>query len=368
MDRLETPPRLLLTGATGYIGGTVLHHILSHDFFNNLTVTVPIRGQVRASELKSVYGSRVSVVQIKDLDDTTTMKQLASNHDIVINAGTGFHPPSAIAMVEGLAQRKAKTNRDLWMIHTSGVTNIGDHPITGVAYPDREWDDSNSLAVYEFEKAEEVKHPYLQRTAELAVLETAVKTAVKAVSIQVTGVYGVGEGLFQRTALVVPLMVQYVLAEGYAFNLGKGTGVIDKLHIYDLAELYVLLLKKIIIRDDDDVPTGKEGIIFAADNIRLTHRQNAQNALDAVFKTGKITSKEIKTLSLTEAAKTTAGLEEVAESLWASHKLTKSTLAYRWGWKPTKGEGDFLNYYTDMTKVGGEGPAQDTIASAMAMG
>jgi nucleoside-diphosphate-sugar epimerase len=366
MSSTGSSPAILLTGATGYVGGTVLHHILNHEPFRDLTLTILVRGEERAKILKDSYGRRVQIVLFNDLSETEFIEQVASNHDIVINAGSGFHPPSAVAMVQGLAKRKAQTGKDVWMVHTSGCSNICDRPITGVAYPDREWDDADSLAIYEFEKAEEAREPYIQRTAELAVLDTAISTGVKAMSIQGTAIYGTGEGLFQRAGLIVPIMVQFVLKNGFAFNVGDGTGVLDKVHVSDFADLYVLILEKILNENGNDLPTGEKGIIFAADNRRLYHRYNAQNALDAAFEAGRLTEKKIKTLPLPEAAKTTAGAEEIAEKGWAGHRLTKSTLAYQWGWSPKKTEEDFLKDYRDEVTAVTEGKRVESIAGCLA--
>lgn len=346
----------------------MLHCILNHEQFRKLTITTLVHGEDWATRVENEYSKRVNTALFKDLDYTGTIERLASHVDIVINAGTGFHPPSAVAMVKGLANWKTQTGKDVWMIHTSGVRNIGDQPITGVAYPDREWDDANSLAIYEFEKAEEAKQPYLQRMAELAVLDTAMATGVNAISIQPPGIYGTGEGLFQQSGLLVPLMIQYVLTNGFAFEIGDSIGVIEKVHISDLAQLYGLLLGKILTEDGKDLPTGRKGIVFAADNVHLSHHQNALNALDAAFEAGQIAKKEIRSLSLTQAAKTTAGLEDAAEAVCASHKLTRSTLAYRWGWRPKKDEDDFLASHEDEVRVVIEGKKKsDSIANAMAM-
>lgn len=200
------------------------------------------------------------------------MERVASEHDIVVNAASGYHPPSTVAMVKGLAKRKEKSQMDVWMLHISGCSNISDRPITGVAYPDRAWDEANSLAIYEFEKAEESKMPYIQRTSELAVLDTAIASGVKAMSVQASAIYGTREGLFQRAGLIVP-MVQFVLANGHGFTVGDGSGVLDKNTRGDLARLYILLLEKIFSEGGKDLPTGKQGIIFTSDNIRLPKKK-----------------------------------------------------------------------------------------------
>lgn len=130
-------PKILLLGATGYIGGTVLYYLTrSSALARCLPISVLIRGADRADKLKSAYGDLISTVPLTSLDDLDLITRLASEHDIVINAGTGYHPPSAEAFVHGLAKRKAATTGNdsdegtvpPWLIHTSGNSNISDNP------------------------------------------------------------------------------------------------------------------------------------------------------------------------------------------------------------------------------------------------
>lgn len=105
-----TPPKILLTGATGYVGGTVLHRLLNHPSFascpaSSYPITLPIRPSAgdRIPKLTATYGARVNPLAITSLDDVDTLTALAAEHDVVINAGSGFHPASAEALVRGLA-------------------------------------------------------------------------------------------------------------------------------------------------------------------------------------------------------------------------------------------------------------------------
>ncbi|KAH9904255.1 NAD dependent epimerase/dehydratase [Xylariomycetidae sp. FL2044] len=339
------PPKVLLTGATGYIGGTILNQLAlsTNPTFEDLTISVLVRGEEKARKLKARYGDRIACINFQGLDDIALITEIASHHDIIINAASGFHPPSAEAMVRGLAERKAATGRLVWMLHTSGCSNISDRPITGIPYPDREWDDANADAVYEFEKMENDREWYPQRASELIVLDTSSDLGVNALSIHIPNIFGEGEGLFQNASLIVPIMMGYVLSKGYAFYVGDKTACIDNVHISDLAALYLLCMRKILEDGGKDLPTGKAGIIFAT-NGRVTLYDVAQGCLDAAFDAGILPDegrpkeKEIREVDLAEAATTTAGNLVVAECGWAGHRLTKGTIARKLGWIPTRGE------------------------------
>lgn len=145
--------KVLLTGVTGFIGGSILSHLLSslEPSIKNAQISCLLRGTSRAEKLTSAYGDRVKPILYEGNDDLDTIIATASQHDIVINATMAFHPPSAEALVKGLAQRKTATGRPVWIIHTSGTSNIGDKPITHPKIPVRIFDDTVD-DIYSYEK------------------------------------------------------------------------------------------------------------------------------------------------------------------------------------------------------------------------
>lgn len=210
MSTSSAAPRILLVGASGYIGGTVLHYLLesSHPVLSESTITVLIRGQDRAQKLTEVYGDRVHPLVFSGLDDTAHVAAVASEHDVVVSAALGFHLPGARALVRGLATRRggrsgsdgsaatAPARNRPWIVHLSGVSNIADAPPLGEDHPERRFDDADARAVYEHERREEARAPYPQRTTELAVLDDAEEAGVGAIAVQAPAVFGTGRGLF----------------------------------------------------------------------------------------------------------------------------------------------------------------------------
>ncbi|OLN86184.1 hypothetical protein CCHL11_04159 [Colletotrichum chlorophyti] len=346
MPSSSSPPKLLLTGATGYVGGSVLHHLLTHPaltstFTSSSPITLPLRGGPdRAAILTAAYGPRVRPVPSTSLDDLEPLTALAAQHDIVVNAASGFHPPSAEALVRGLAKRKTQTGRPTWMIHTSGCSNIADKPMTGASRPDVEHEDARAEEVFAFEEAENARDWYPQRAAELVALRTGEELGVGVVSIQSPCIFGPGSGLFNTAGLMIPIMMAYVLQNGYGLSTGDGTGCIDYVHVADLADLYVLCVLDIVERGGVNVPTGRRGIIFPTAGRTLTI-DIPRKCLDVAFATGSLPKKdgpqqkEIREVSLEEAAETTAGNLDVAETGYAGHRKTKGTVAReRLGWNP----------------------------------
>ncbi|KAI1665671.1 NAD dependent epimerase-dehydratase family protein [Pyrenophora tritici-repentis] len=337
--------KILITGATGYVGGTVLAQLIASTELSlkPLTFDVLIRDNVQASKLKEAYGSRVNTIRWTGLDDTVFIEDTATNYDIVINTGSGFIPEGAAAFVNGLARGVNTGKPAPWMLHISGCTNVSDRPLTQPPRPPYEWDDERDGAgIFHFMKALDEEDPYSQRTTELSVLEAATATGVNAISINTPCIFGEGGALFNRQGLVIPLIMMYVVQHGYGWNLND-TANFDWVHVSDLAKMYVLA-RTILEREDRGVrylPSGRNGVMFAAVGHTLIKDIN-QRCLDLAFEDGLLPredtpqEKEIRNVSLDEIAeKLTAGRRDIAECGWAGHTTTKAVLARRLlGWQP----------------------------------
>ncbi|KAG7285960.1 hypothetical protein NEMBOFW57_008256 [Staphylotrichum longicolle] len=296
---MTSDTKILLTGATGFIGGSVLTSLLDSSASSHPLgpITCLMRGPDRASLLSSTYGDRVNLVLYQGLDDLEATTAVAAQHDIVINTTLGYHSPSTKALLRGLAQRKASTGRDVWMIHTSGTSNVGDKPITKPG-PVREFDDSAD-DVYAYEKEQEALEPYAQRTTELGVIDTGLQLGVKTIVIMSPIIYGNGTGLFNKVSIHTMYM-KAMMQIGHAVVVGDGAGVWDHVHVQDLAELYRLVVLEILEKEGRDLPTGKKGIIFSG-NGRHSWLEYSQLVADALYDEGVITQKTVAPLSLEEA-------------------------------------------------------------------
>jgi nucleoside-diphosphate-sugar epimerase len=352
-----TSPQILLTGSTGYIGGTILAHLLNSPSpaLSTATITCLLRGPERVDTLSSTYGARVRPVVYKDLDDLEATTAVAAQHDLVINTTLGFHSASAQALLRGLAQRKASTGRDVWMIHTSGTSNLADQPISGAwveKVPEREFDDAKD-DLYSYEQEREALHPYPQRSTELGVVDAGLELGVKTLVIMSPTIYGIGSGLFHRTSLQLPMFIQGVLNHGRAVVVDGGKGVWDHVHVENLAELYKIAIVEVLEKGGKGLPTGKEGIIFSG-NGRHTWMEVAQAVADTCYEEGKIKEREVEGVGLAEGTKILGGNmmnEMMVELALCSNARTVSSVGRKLGWKPTRGEEAWKKGFGDDLKA-----------------
>lgn len=372
---MSTMSRILLTGATGYVGGTVLAQLLrsTEPSLKGLTIDLLVRSEAQVQKLKDVYGTRVHPIQWEGLEDTAFIADTASQYDIIINTGCAFIAPGAKAFVDGLA-RRGSGGPAPWLLHISGCTNLSDRPLTQTAQP-REWDDeADNGTIFDFMQDLEAREPYAQRTTELGVLAAAAASGVYAVSVNTPCIFGQGTGLFNQQGIVIPCILRYVVQHGYGFKLNE-TANFDWVHVVDLADLYILLVRSILERPDRGVgflPSGKKGVMFSGVGRALMTEIN-QRVLDAVFDAGVLPregspqEKEIREVSLKEIAdELTAGREDVAERGWGGHKAMKGTLAPKLlGWEPKFLEDAWKQEFVDELVSLKEGRRGVTMASCI---
>ncbi|KAI1209545.1 NAD dependent epimerase/dehydratase family protein [Annulohypoxylon truncatum] len=344
MASASTSPKILLTGVTGYIGGTILNYLLdSSSAATSIdTVSCLLRGPDRAAKLASTYGSRVNPIVYKDFDDIEATVAAAAEHDIVISTTHGWHAASSQALIRGLAQRKAATGRDVWFIHTSGTSNVAYKTMAkGYTEQGRHDLDDAKDDIYAYEKEREQKEgPYGQRTMELAVVDTGLELGVKTLVIMSPTIYGLGSGLWNKLSIQLPMLASAVLKNKRPAVLGEGKGVWDHVHVDDLAELYVLVVRRIIENGGEGVPTGKKGIIFSS-NGRFSWLDVTRGMADVLHEKGLLADREVQSVGVSDMKKI-LGLEgatdDIAQLSYFSDSRTLSSVARSLGWNPTRGE------------------------------
>ena len=104
--------KLFITGAAGYIGGSVAARLLAQGH--------TVRGLVRDAARAELLSARGIEPVIGSLDDAEVLAHEAREADGVINAANADHLPSLQAMIAAL-EGSGKP-----FVHTSGSSVIGD--------------------------------------------------------------------------------------------------------------------------------------------------------------------------------------------------------------------------------------------------
>ncbi|KAF2964889.1 hypothetical protein GQX73_g8712 [Xylaria multiplex] len=327
------PTKVLLTGVTGYIGGSILSHLLRNSQNNqDLEISVLTRNDDRAKVFSS---NNLKVFTIRDLDDVEAIRAASSQNDVVIHNASGFHSASAIALIEGLGIRKRQDpNAKVYYIHTSGTSNLSDRPITKTYSESRIFSDKDG-DIFTYLKMRDNLEPYAQRATDITVIETGKKENVPTTIIMSPTIYGIGSGKYNRFSIQYPVQIKSAIQEGRAEYIGDGEGVWNFVHILDLVELYKLVLID-WVQQKRTVPVGEQGIIFSATG-SVSWKEVAQGIGKAGAEIGQLQDGEAKSIGLKEAAqKWAGGNEQLCELAWASNAKTRADIAKELGWKPSK--------------------------------
>ncbi len=268
---------------------------------------------VRKEEHASVLSNRaVNPIVFKGLDDLDVVRKAASEHDIVINAASASHDKSAVAIVQGLAERKRSTGQSVHYIHTSGTSILSDLPVSGKLVDLSIYSD-DAHNIYEYEKG---RGPYGQRDTDVAVVEAGEELGVPTYIIVPPTIYGRGSGPFSNISQQVPFLIRESMKQQQAVVVGSGEGIWNHVHILDLAPLYTLILDG-IFSNSQDIPHGRKGFFFAESG-EHTWLEVSQGIANSGFAQGMFTTKSVKSLSLADAAPIIGGNEDLVEIVLAS--------------------------------------------------
>ncbi|KAI1364638.1 NAD(P)-binding protein [Xylaria arbuscula] len=330
--------KVLFTGATGYIGGSILAQFLSGgQVTDGFKISVLVRNDDRA---RSFASAGVKVYTMNDLDDSEAIKHAASENDIVIHTASGYHTASARSLIEGLGSRKRQNPQaEIYYIHTSGTSNLADYPISKRYLESRAFSDKDQ-DIHSYLKMREDIEPYPQRTTDLTVIQTGKEQGVPTTIIMSPTIYGIGTGKFNRLSIQYPIQMKESIRAGQAEYVGDGEGVWDFVHVADLAMLYETVFLD-WVSGRRIAPVGENGIMFSATGT-FKWKEVADKIGKIGSELGKLTTPVARSISLEEAArKWTGGDEQLCELGFASNSRTRADLAKDLGWRPSKTKDDW---------------------------
>jgi nucleoside-diphosphate-sugar epimerase len=207
-----------LTGATGYIGGSIAASLLADGR--------RVRGLARSAEAAALLQARGIEPVLGSLDDAPLLEREARASDGAINAASADHAGAVRALIAGLAGSGKP------LLHTSGSSVIGDDA-RGNRRSEIVFDDEGMpLAVHPMKQA--------RRELDLALLGSAARD-IRAVVICPSLIYGQGRGL-RRDSVQVPFLVANAREQGRVQVVGAGLNVWSSVHLDDVVDLYRLAL------------------------------------------------------------------------------------------------------------------------------
>ncbi len=228
--------KIFMTGATGYIGGTIASRLLDDGH--------EIRGLVRDAEKGRKLAAFGVEPIIGGLDDAAILAAEARRADAVINAANSDHRGAIDAFLEALAG----SNKPF--LHTSGSSIVADDAHGDVA----------SEKIYDEETPFEPVPGKQARVDIDCTIRDASRRGVRSIVVCPTMIYGNGLGL-ARDSAQIPGLAKRAKASGVVRHVGQGLNIWSNVHVEDVADLYRLALEK--------APAGS---FFFAENGEASYR------------------------------------------------------------------------------------------------
>jgi nucleoside-diphosphate-sugar epimerase len=210
---------IFLTGATGYIGGTVAIRLIEAGH--------SVRGLVRTAGKAELLARHGIEPVVGTLDDARLLTREARKADGVINTANADHLSSVRALISAL------TGSGKPLLHTSGSSVIGDDA-RGNRVAEAIFDEDTPFVVPSAKQD--------RRDIDLMVLRAS-ESGVRSAVICPSNIYGIARGLNPHS-VQIPFLANNARKHGFVQVVGRGVNRWSNVHIDDLADLYLLVLTK----------------------------------------------------------------------------------------------------------------------------
>ena len=283
--------KVFVTGATGYIGGSVAERLIASGH--------QVVGLVRTAEKARLLKDRGIEPVLGTLDDSEIITNAAHAADAVIHAASADHPGSVVTLVAAL-ERSGKT-----LICTTGSGIVADSAAGEYA---------SSVVFTEDTYFEPVPFRRPRAAMNRFVREAALDKGIRSVVICPTMIYGMGRGL-QPDSDQLPKLIAVSKQVGAGVYFGKGLNHYSNVHIDDLVELYFLALEK-----------APGGSFFFAENGDASFKEIAEMISRSLGLGGKTVSVSVEDLVRQYGDAGRYGM--------TSNSLVRAVNARRLGWSP----------------------------------
>ncbi|RJE21099.1 hypothetical protein PHISCL_06563 [Aspergillus sclerotialis] len=311
--------RIFLTGASGYIGGDILHALKST--YPKYGYSVLLRDASKAATVTNAYPD-VRVVQ-GDLDSAALIEEEARNADVVIHAASSNHIKSVEAIARGMANRSGPKPGHWIQISGASVLSISDI-VNGT------FGKANDKVFSDVDGADEVRDIIQKNSAKRVVDNLLINiTGPKTALVFPPIIYGQGRGPVKQRSVQVPELSRVAIQTRKAIQVEEGEAAWSNVHISDVSDIFVKLVEKALQGEDGSL-WNRDGLYFPGNGM-INFKQISQLIANAAHSHGLVDSSLVTEISHDEADK----LSPHAGILWGTNARQNSQRARELlGWTP----------------------------------
>ncbi len=210
--------KVFITGATGFIGGSIAEGLLARGH--------EVSGLARNKEKADFLTSRGVTPVLGELNDAEILAQASAGADAIINAASSDHRASVEAIL------KAIVGTGKTFIQNSGSSVVADH---AAGEP--------SDNIYDEETPFDPVPEKIARVDLDKIIRSAATDGIRSIVVCPTMIYGRGTG-FHKSSSQIPMLIADAKKHGAARFVGRGLNRWSNVHIADVVALYLLALEK----------------------------------------------------------------------------------------------------------------------------
>jgi nucleoside-diphosphate-sugar epimerase len=283
--------KVFLTGANGYIGGTIAHLLVKKGY--------EVTGLIRKPELAAQLEAQGVRAVIGNIDNVPLLRQEAQAADAVIHTASVADSLVMDVFIDAL-KGSGKT-----LIHTSGSSIVGTRD---------QGERSDFIHTEDFPL-----DPVSERVSWVALNNRVLRSAkegVRSIVIVPSMVYGEGFGI-HKESIQLPYLWKLSKEKGIGVHIEKGESIWSNVHVVDTAQLYV-----------DALERAASGSLFYVENGQASFKEIAR-AMSLKLGKGDNTA----TLSIDEAVGVWG--EDIANyGLGANSRCSAEKARTMIGWQP----------------------------------
>ncbi|RPD67434.1 NAD(P)-binding protein [Lentinus tigrinus ALCF2SS1-6] len=319
---------IFLTGATGYLGSSVLTRLLNHPDRKSLDITILVRDEAKATTFESKFGVKTVIGSHEDLDKVESAAEAAH---VVFNISNADDTAFVGTILKGLKNRNTNTGDVPILIHTTGSAIVMDDARGAYpAGPDTIFDD------LDVSKAKSIPPTAFHHNVDLLILDADTAGYMRGYLVDPSTVFGaptneiaVG-GLANTHSIQIPVLIQAALARKRAGMVGEGKAIWPAIHVDDTADIFITLFDT--IRTNPDAAGHGWNGYYNGENGEYTWAALAKAIGQALVELGVASDPEPTSFTQEELLKYFPSLEFAY--VWGTNCRIRASRARALGWRP----------------------------------